>query len=56
MNFATAYDLVLMNTWFKKRESHLVTFRNGVNASQIHFILTMRVDKNFCKDSSHTRV
>jgi len=23
--FTTTYDLILMNTWFKKRDSHLMT-------------------------------
>ena len=26
LNFALAYDLLIANTVFKKRESHLVTF------------------------------
>ena len=28
LNFALAYDLLIANTVFKKRESHLVTFRS----------------------------
>ena len=29
LNFALAYDLLIANTVFKKRESHLVMFRSG---------------------------
>ncbi|XP_021840371.2 uncharacterized protein [Spinacia oleracea] len=39
LDFALAYDLGIMNTWFEKRESHLVTYRSGGNASQIDFFL-----------------
>ncbi|XP_065866604.1 uncharacterized protein, partial [Euphorbia lathyris] len=39
LEFASAYDLSIMNTWFMKRTSHLVTYRSGGNASQIDFFL-----------------
>ncbi|XP_056690259.1 uncharacterized protein [Spinacia oleracea] len=39
LDFALAYDLGIMNTWFEKRESHLVTYRSGDNTSQIDFFL-----------------
>ncbi|KAL6543328.1 hypothetical protein OROHE_010848 [Orobanche hederae] len=39
LDFALAYDLGIMNTWFEKRDSHLVTYRNGGSASQIDFFL-----------------
>jgi hypothetical protein len=29
LNFALAYDLIVENTLFRKRVSHLVTFSNG---------------------------
>jgi hypothetical protein len=29
LNFALAYDLIIVNTLFKKRVSHLVTFSDG---------------------------
>jgi hypothetical protein len=40
LNFALVYDLLLANTLFRKRESHLVTFHSGQYSSQIDFILT----------------
>jgi hypothetical protein len=41
-NFALAYDLFVVNTLFRKRVSHLVTFNSGQHCSQINFILTRR--------------
>ena len=38
LNFALAYDLLIANTLFRKRESHLVTFRSGQHSGQIDFI------------------
>ena len=45
LNFALAYDLLIANTVFKKRESHLVTFCSGQHSSQIDFILARREDR-----------
>ena len=39
LEFARAYDLSIMNTWFKKQESHLVTYRSGDRATQIDYFL-----------------
>ena len=51
LNFALAYDLLIANTFFSKRESHLVTFRSGQHLSQIDFILARREDRHDCLDS-----
>lgn len=50
LNFALAYDLMIVNTFFKKRQSHLVTFSSGRLSSQIDFVLTRRDDKRSCID------
>jgi hypothetical protein len=50
LNFALAYDLLLANTLFRKRESHLVTFHSGQYSSQIDFILARRKDRRDCLD------
>lgn len=42
--------MMIANTWFKKRDSHLITYRSGSNFSQIDFILTQKVDQKYCKD------
>ncbi|KAK9664956.1 hypothetical protein RND81_14G079800 [Saponaria officinalis] len=52
LDFALAYDLGIMNTWFEKRQSHLVTYRSGGHASQIDFLLVRnawRKDYTDCK-------
>ena len=49
LNFALAYDLLIVNTVFK-RESHLVTFRSGQHSSQIDFILARRENRRDCLD------
>ena len=50
LNFALAYDLLIANTLFRKRESHLVTFLSGQHSSQIDFILARREDRRDCLD------
>jgi hypothetical protein len=50
LNFTLAYDLFVMNTLFRKRVSHLVTFSSGQHCSQIDFILTRREDRHACLD------
>ena len=39
LEYALAYDLFLGNTCFKKRDSHLITYRSGNTATQIDFML-----------------
>jgi hypothetical protein len=50
LNFALAYDLFIVNTLFRKRVSHLVTFSSSQHYSQIDFILTRREDRHACLD------
>ncbi|XP_070058024.1 uncharacterized protein [Nicotiana tomentosiformis] len=50
LEFAKAFDLVLANTGFQKREDHLVTFRSRVAKTQIDYLLLRRGDKGMCKD------
>jgi hypothetical protein len=50
LNFTLAYDLIVANTIFRKRVSHLVTFNSGQHCSQIDFILTRREDMHACLD------
>ena len=39
LEFATANDLLVGNTWFIKRDSHLVTYRSGDFRTQIDYVL-----------------
>jgi hypothetical protein len=50
LNFVLAYDLIIANTLFRKRISHLVTFSSGQHCSQIDFILARREDRHACLD------
>jgi hypothetical protein len=46
LNFVLAYDLIIANTLFRERLSHLVTFSSGQYYSQINFILMRREDRH----------
>jgi hypothetical protein len=50
LNFDLAYDLFIVNTLFRKRVSHLVTFSSGQHCSQIDFIIARREDRHACLD------
>jgi hypothetical protein len=50
LSFALAYYMIVANTLFKNRESHLVTFNSGHHSSQIDFILSRREDRSVCLD------
>jgi hypothetical protein len=50
LNFALAYNLIVANTLFIKRVSHLVTFSSGQHYSQIDIILARREDMHACLD------
>ena len=48
LDFAVAFDLMIANTFFRKRESHLVTFSSRQHSSQIDFVLARKKDKRAC--------
>ncbi|KAK8446401.1 hypothetical protein SEVIR_9G483251v4 [Setaria viridis] len=50
LDFAVAFNLMIANTFFRKRWSHLVTFSSSQHYSQIDFILTRRENKRACFD------
>ena len=50
LEFSVAYDLMVTNTFFKKREEHLVTYKSGSSRTQIDFFLTRKRDRLACKD------
>ncbi|CAK1595770.1 unnamed protein product [Parnassius mnemosyne] len=39
---ACAFDLAVVNTWFQKRDQHLVTYKSGHHATQIDYLLIRR--------------
>nr|XP_009761102.1 PREDICTED: uncharacterized protein LOC104213317 [Nicotiana sylvestris] len=50
LDFARAFDLVIANSSFPKREEHLVTFRNTMGKTQIDYLLCRKYDKGLCTD------
>ncbi|XP_019267605.1 PREDICTED: uncharacterized protein LOC109244901 [Nicotiana attenuata] len=50
LEFARAFDLVIDNSSFLKREEHLVTFRNLMGNTQIDYLLCRKCDKGLCTD------
>jgi hypothetical protein len=50
LNFVIAYDLMVANTFFRKKKSHLITFNNGQHSSHIDFVLTRRKERPNCID------
>ncbi|XP_050141126.1 uncharacterized protein LOC126617112 [Malus sylvestris] len=50
LDFAMAYDLFLANTFFKKREEHVITYKSGSSKTQIDFLLMRKGDRITCKD------
>ncbi|KAH1253965.1 Craniofacial development protein 2 [Glycine max] len=48
LEFSEALDLSIANTWFKKREKHLITYKSGGTCSQIDFFLIRKSDRKYC--------
>ena len=42
LDFAVAYDLIIANTYFKKRDEHLITFKSGSNKNHIDFFFNQK--------------
>jgi len=45
-----AFDLVAANSFFKKKEDHLVTFKSSSCKTQIDYFLTRKENRRSCKD------
>uniref|UniRef100_A0A1S3ZHN9 Craniofacial development protein 2-like n=1 Tax=Nicotiana tabacum TaxID=4097 RepID=A0A1S3ZHN9_TOBAC len=50
LDFARAFELVIVNSIFSKKEEHLITFRSMVAKTQIDYLLLLRCDKGLCED------
>ena len=50
LEFASSFELVVTNSFFCKRKSHLVTFHSGNNQSQIDYILVRKWDFRYVRD------
>ena len=49
LDFALAFDLAIGNSFFKKCEDHLVTFRSGSCKTQIDYCLIMASHRSLCR-------
>ena len=50
LDFAVAFDLTVVNSLFKKKEDHLVSFRSGSCRTQIDYFLIRANHRRLCKD------
>ena len=50
LEFAMANNLVVSNSWFKKPDNHLITYKSGGGKTQIDYILLRRKDLKHVKD------
>lgn len=50
MDFVIAYKHFVPNTFFKKREEHLVTFKSVINKLQINFLVVRKRDRKTYKE------
>jgi len=39
LDFTVAYELLMVNSYFKKKEEHLITFKSGNTRTQIDYFL-----------------
>jgi hypothetical protein len=46
LDFAVAHDLGILNSFFRKRDSHLITFSSGGRDTQIDYLLMRRGDRS----------
>ncbi|XP_021979762.1 craniofacial development protein 2-like [Helianthus annuus] len=50
LEFAVAHDLGIINSFFRKRVSHLITFSSGGRNTQIDYLLMKREDRRWWRD------
>jgi hypothetical protein len=52
LEFADAMDLVVANTWFKKKESQLVTYESGESKTVVDYTLVRKRDRKLVRNIS----
>jgi len=50
LDFMVAFDLLMANSFFKKKEDHLVTFKSSSCKTQIDYLLTRKENRRSCQD------
>ncbi|XP_009616857.1 uncharacterized protein [Nicotiana tomentosiformis] len=54
LDCAKAFDLVIANSYFPKREEHLVIFHSSLDKTQIDYLLLRKCDRSLCMDCKVT--
>ncbi|VDO92578.1 unnamed protein product [Heligmosomoides polygyrus] len=54
LDYADAHDLTIVNTKFRKRDSHLISFYSGNAKTQIDYVLVRRRDRGLVTGLCHT--
>ncbi|XP_019231106.1 PREDICTED: craniofacial development protein 2-like [Nicotiana attenuata] len=50
LDCAKAFDLVIANSCFPKREEHLATFQSSLDKTKIDYLLLRKCDRSLCMD------
>lgn len=50
LDFSLAFDCTIANTYSRKQEEHLITYKSGVTCSQIDFSFIRKLDRKLCID------
>ena len=50
LELAEAIDLIILNTWFKKRKNHLITYKSGGNETQIDYFMIRKEERRLAMD------
>jgi len=50
LDFVVAYDLSIVNSYFKKKEEHMVTFRRGNTRAHINFLFMRATNQRVYND------
>jgi len=54
LDFAVAYELLIVNSYFKKKEEYLIMFKSGNTRTQIDFFLMRANSRRLCRDCKIT--
>jgi len=50
LDFAVDYELSIVNSYFRKRDEHLITFKSGSARTQIDYFLMRTNSRIWCRD------
>jgi len=56
LDFVVTYELLVVNSYFRKKEDHLVTFKSSSTKTQIDYFLIRLVNRRLCKNCTQHRL